>query len=46
MEDELTRKIRAYVNGEAGADIFDARDRRHIRVLLKGLRGHFYINTR
>lgn len=35
MEDELSRKIRAYVNGEAGAEIFDARDRRHIRVLLK-----------
>ncbi|PXW49994.1 hypothetical protein C7450_1341 [Chelatococcus asaccharovorans] len=35
METELDRKIRAYVNGEAGADIFDARDRRHIRALLK-----------
>lgn len=35
MEDKLSRKIRAYVNGEAGAEIFDTRDRRHIRVLLK-----------
>lgn len=35
MEPELSRKIRAYVNGEAGAEIFDARDRRRIRVLLK-----------
>jgi hypothetical protein len=35
IDDELSRKIRAYVKGEAGADIFDARDRRHIRALLK-----------
>ena len=35
MESELSHKIRAYVNGEAGAEIFDARDRRHICVLLK-----------
>jgi hypothetical protein len=35
IDDELSQKIRAYVNGEAGADIFDARDRRHVRALLK-----------
>lgn len=35
MTDELKRKIAAYLNGDAGDEIFDARDRRRIRVLLK-----------
>lgn len=35
MTDELKRKIAAYLNGDAGDEIFDARDRRRLRVLLK-----------
>jgi hypothetical protein len=35
VTDALKRKIAAYVNGEAGDDIFDARDRQRLRVLLK-----------
>lgn len=35
MTDELKRKIVAYLNGDAGAEIFDPRDRRRIRALLK-----------
>lgn len=35
MTDELKRKIATYLNGEVGQEIFDPRDRRHLRVLLK-----------
>lgn len=35
MTDELKRKIAAYLNGDVGQEIFDPRDRRRIRVLLK-----------
>jgi hypothetical protein len=35
VTDDLKRKIAAYVNGEAGDDIFDPRDRRRLRILLK-----------
>lgn len=35
MTDELKRKIAAYLNGDAGQEVFDRRDLRRIRALLK-----------